>query len=228
MSDVLARSARLRENMTLENLFHIICSSGDQVAARYLEGDEERQITYAEYEQKAYAIAAFLRNRIGVVPQKAQLFKGTIRENLLWGRKDATDEELYEALAIAQAEGFVREKGGLDAPVEQGGKNFSGGQKQRLTVARALVRKPEILILDDSSSALDYATDSALRKEIKKLQTTVIIVSQRASSVKDADKIIVLEDGKAVDMGKHEGLMQTSEVYREIYYSQYETGEVTA
>ena len=170
----------------------------------------------------------FLRNRIGVVPQKAQLFKGTIRENLLWGRKDATDEELYEALAIAQAEGFVREKGGLDASVEQGGKNFSGGQKQRLTVARALVRKPEILILDDSSSALDYATDSALRKEIKKLQTTVIIVSQRASSVKDADKIIVLEDGKAVDMGKHEGLMQTSEVYREIYYSQYETGEVTA
>ena len=170
----------------------------------------------------------FLRNRIGVVPQKAQLFKGTIRENLLWGRKDATDEELYEALAMAQAEGFVREKGGLDAPVEQGGKNFSGGQKQRLTVARALVRKPEILILDDSSSALDYATDSALRKEIKKLQTTVIIVSQRASSVKDADKIIVLEDGKAVDMGKHEGLMQTSEVYREIYYSQYENGEVTA
>lgn len=166
-------------------------------------------------------LQAFLRERIGVVPQKAKLFKGTIRENLLWGRADATDEELMAAARIAQAEDFILEKGGLDAPVEQGGKNFSGGQKQRLTVARALVRNPEILILDDSSSALDYATDAALRKEIRGLKTTVFVVSQRASSVCDADKIIVLDDGKAVGIGTHEQLMETCEVYREIYFSQY-------
>jgi ABC-type multidrug transport system fused ATPase/permease subunit len=165
---------------------------------------------------------AFLRNHIGVVPQKAMLFKGSIRENLLWGKKDATDEELWQALRIAQAEEVVTEKGGLDAPVEQGGKNFSGGQKQRLTIARALVRKPEILILDDSSSALDYATDAELRHAIKQLQTTVVIVSQRASSVRDADKIVVLDDGEAVGIGTHAELMQCCEVYQEIYHSQYE------
>ncbi|MBQ7323455.1 MAG: ABC transporter ATP-binding protein [Clostridia bacterium] len=171
----------------------------------------------------------FLRRRIGVVPQKAQLFQGTVRENLLWGKDDASDEELYRALEIAQAADFIREKGGLDVPVAQGGKNFSGGQKQRLTIARALVCNPEILILDDSSSALDYATDAALRKGIRSLDTTVVIVSQRASSVKDADKIIVLDDGKAVDIGTHEELLKTSDVYREIYRSQYELdGEVSA
>ncbi len=163
-----------------------------------------------------------LRKRIGVVPQKAMLFKGTIRENLLWGKATATDEELMAAVRIAQAEDVVLDKGGLDAMIEQGGKNLSGGQKQRLTIARALVRNPEILILDDSSSALDYATDAALRKEIKKLETTVFIVSQRASSVRDADKIIVLDDGEKVGMGTHEELMNFCEVYKEIYFSQYE------
>ena len=167
----------------------------------------------------------FLRQRIGIVPQKAMLFKGTIRENLLWGKADATDEELWFALRCAQAADFVEEKGGLDGAVEQGGKNFSGGQKQRLTIARALVRKPEILILDDSSSALDYATDAALRKEIKGLHTTLVIVSQRASSVRDADNIVVLDDGVAVGMGTHAQLMEACEVYREIYYSQYENTE---
>ena len=172
-------------------------------------------------------LQSYLREKIGIVPQKAALFKGTIRENLLWGRADATDEELYAALKVAQAEEFVREKGGLDAPVVQGGKNFSGGQKQRLTIARAIVRKPEILILDDSSSALDYATDAALRKEIKALKTTTFILSQRTSSVKDADKIIVLDDGKAVGMGTHRELISSCEVYREIYRSQYgEEGQV--
>ena len=177
---------------------------------------------------RSAGLQGFLRERIGVVPQKAKLFKGTIRENLLWGRADATDEELMAAAKIAQADEFILEKGGLDAPVEQGGKNFSGGQKQRLTVARALVRNPEILILDDSSSALDYATDAALRKEIRGLKTTVFVVSQRASSVRDADKIIVLDEGKAVGIGSHEQLMQTCEVYREIYFSQYGEEEVGA
>ena len=167
----------------------------------------------------------YLRERIGVVPQKAQLFKGTIRENLLWGRADATDEELMAAARLAQAEDVIVGKGGLDAPVEQGGKNFSGGQKQRLTIARALVRNPEILILDDSSSALDYATDAALRKDIKGLNTTTFIVAQRTSSVRDADKIIVLDDGKAVGIGTHDELMNTCEVYREIYFSQYKDEE---
>ena len=167
-------------------------------------------------------LQGYLRERIGVVPQKAKLFKGTVKENLLWGRSDATDEELWTALKIAQAADFVAEKGGLDAPVEQGGKNFSGGQKQRLTIARALVRKPEILILDDSSSALDYATDATLRGEIKKLNTTTFVVSQRTSSVRDADKIIVLDEGKAVGIGTHDELMNACEVYREIYFSQYQ------
>jgi ABC-type multidrug transport system fused ATPase/permease subunit len=183
------------------------------------------KVSIAGKDVRAESLQAYLREKIGVVPQKAQLFKGTIRENLLWGRADATDEELMRAARLAQAEEFIIEKGGLDAPVEQGGKNFSGGQKQRLTIARALVRQPEILILDDSSSALDYATDAALRKGISTLDTTVIIVSQRASSVINADKIIVLDDGKAVGMGTHEELMQSSEVYREIYFSQYGEGE---
>ena len=171
---------------------------------------------------RSKGLQSYLRERIGVVPQKAKLFKGTIRENLLWGRADATDEELFTALKIAQAEEFVKEKGGLDAPVEQGGKNFSGGQKQRLTIARALVRDPDILILDDSSSALDYATDAALRSAVRGLKTTVFIVSQRTSSVRDADQIIVLDDGKAVGIGTHDELMNTCEVYREIYFSQYQ------
>ncbi|MBR2442128.1 MAG: ABC transporter ATP-binding protein [Clostridia bacterium] len=178
---------------------------------------------------RSASLQPYLREKIGVVPQKAQLFKGTIRENLLWGRADASDEELMQAARLAQAEDFILEKGGLDAPVEQGGKNFSGGQKQRLTIARALARNPEILILDDSSSALDYATDAALRKGISALDTTVFIVSQRASSVLNADKIIVLDDGKAVGMGTHAELMKSCEVYREIYFSQYEKdGEVDA
>lgn len=177
---------------------------------------------------KNASVQNYLREKIGVVPQKAQLFKGTIRENLLWGRADATDEELWAAAKIAQADEFIRQKGGLDTPVEQGGKNFSGGQKQRLTVARALVRDPDILILDDSSSALDYATDAEMRRGIRELDTTVVIVSQRASSVREADKILVLDEGEAVGMGTHEALMQSCEVYREIYFSQYEKEEVNA
>ena len=171
------------------------------------------------------SMQTYLREKIGVVPQKAVLFKGTIRENLLWGKADATEAELWGALEQAQAADFVREKGGLDCAVEQGGKNFSGGQKQRLTIARALVRNPEILILDDSSSALDYATDAALRKNIRALSTTTFIVSQRASSVRDADQIIVLDDGKTVGMGTHAELMQSCSVYQEIYFSQYEKDE---
>ena len=170
----------------------------------------------------------YLRERVGIVPQKAVLFKGTVRENLLWGKGDASDEELWTALKLAQADGFIREKDGLDTIVERGGKNFSGGQKQRLTIARALVRNPEILILDDSSSALDYATDAELRQAIKTLKTTVFIVSQRASSVREADKIIVLDDGKTEAIGTHETLMQSCETYREIYFSQYEQGGETA
>ena len=162
----------------------------------------------------------YLREKVAIVPQKAVLFKGTVRENLLWGKKTATDEELWLALQRAQAAEFVQEKGGLDAPVEQGGKNFSGGQKQRLTVARALVREPEILILDDSSSALDYATDAALRAALATLDTTTFIVSQRASSVRNAHIIVTLDDGKTAGIGTHEELMQSCEVYREIYFSQ--------
>ena len=172
---------------------------------------------------KSRRLQSYLREKIGVVPQKAVLFKGTVRDNLLWGKKDASDSEMQRALQIAQAD-FLAEKQGLDTPVERGGKNFSGGQKQRLTIARAIVRNPEILILDDSSSALDYATDSALRKQLKGLQTTTFIVSQRASSVMHADKIIVLDDGKAVGVGDHETLMNECETYREIYLSQFETG----
>jgi ABC-type multidrug transport system fused ATPase/permease subunit len=175
----------------------------------------------------AKSMQNYLREKIGVVPQKAVLFKGTIKENLLWGKKDATDSELWSALEKAQAKDFVLEKGGLDAIVERGGKNFSGGQKQRLTVARALVKNPEILILDDASSALDYATDSALRAQIKGNGATTFIVSQRASSVMHADKIVVLDDGKAVAIDTHENLLKSSEIYREIYFSQFEKKEET-
>lgn len=165
-----------------------------------------------------------LRQMVGIVMQKAVLFQGTIRENLRWGKEDATEEELYQALETAQAREVVEGKDGkLDAPVEQGGKNFSGGQRQRLTIARALVRKPEILILDDSASALDYATDARLRKAIREMDgnPTVFIVSQRTSSIQHADKIIVLDDGEMTGIGTHEQLLENCEVYREIYESQY-------
>ncbi len=165
-----------------------------------------------------------LRMRIGVVPQKAVLFKGTIRSNLLWGNPDATDEELWAALETAQAKEVVEGKQGmLDAQVTQNGKNFSGGQRQRLTIARALVRKPDILILDDSASALDYATDARLRTALGQIggATTTFIVSQRTSSIMHADQIIVLDDGEMVGLGTHETLLENCTVYREIYYSQY-------
>lgn len=165
-----------------------------------------------------------LRHGIGVVPQKAVLFHGTIRENLLWGNPEATDHQLWEALELAQAAEVVKSKEGqLDAQVSQGGRNFSGGQRQRLTIARALVRKPAILILDDSSSALDYATDAALRRSIRSMENppTTFIVSQRAAPLRFADCILVLEDGCLVGQGTHEELMETCPVYQEIYYSQF-------
>ncbi len=168
-----------------------------------------------------------LRARVGIVLQKSVLFEGTIRSNLCWGKEDASDEEMWQALRIAQAVDIVKGKEGeLDAVVEQGGRNFSGGQKQRLSIARALARKPEILILDDSASALDYATDAALRKAIREELEgmTLVIVSQRAASVRNADRIVVLDDGETVGMGTHEELMGNCEVYREIYESQYGKG----
>lgn len=165
-----------------------------------------------------------LRMQIGIVPQKAVLFKGSIRENLLWGNENATDEELWQALETAQAADFVKEKNGqLDYKITQGGKNLSGGQRQRMTIARALVRKPSILILDDSASALDYATDARLRMAIKELDSdmTVFIVSQRAASIMHADEIIVLDDGEMVGKGTHSELLENNAVYQEIYYSQF-------
>ena len=165
-----------------------------------------------------------LRERIGIVPQKAVLFHGTIRDNIRWGKNDATDDEINEALTIAQAKEIVDGKeNGLDTVVAQGGKNFSGGQKQRLTIARALVRKPEILILDDSASALDYLTDKRLRDAIASLDNppTTIIVSQRTASVMNCDKIVVLDDGHVVGIGNHDNLLKHCEAYREIYESQY-------
>lgn len=164
-----------------------------------------------------------LRNKIGFVLQKAVLFKGTVRENLKWGNANATDEEMLDALDKAQVLQTVLEKGGLDTKISQNGGNLSGGQKQRLSVARALVRKPEILVLDDNSSALDFATEAAMRKEILKLdyKPTVFIVSQRASSVMFADLILVLDDGECVGAGKHDELLENCEVYREIYESQF-------
>ena len=169
-----------------------------------------------------------LRGRVAVVMQKAQLFGGTIRSNLLWGNKNAADTDLWAALETAQAADFVRAKPlGLDEPVEQGGRNLSGGQKQRLTIARALVGKPEILILDDSASALDYATDAALRKALAALpgDLTVFIVSQRAASLQHADQIIVLDDGRMVGLGRHADLLKTCPVYEEIYASQFKKGD---
>lgn len=171
---------------------------------------------------------AELRARIGVVPQKAELFKGTVRSNLCFGVENLPDDQLWAALEAAQAADFVREKdGGLDAPVEQKGRNLSGGQKQRLTIARALVGNPEILILDDSASALDFATDARLRKALRELSgdPTVFIISQRTSSIKAADLIIVLDEGQAVGMGTHEELLSSCEVYREIHESQFKGGE---
>ncbi len=165
-----------------------------------------------------------LREKIGVVPQKAVLFKGSIRENMRWGNSEASDEEIWEALSISQAKEFVDTKDGkLDFMIEQGGRNLSGGQRQRLTIARALVRRPKILILDDSASALDYATDAALRKAIagNPWEMTVFIVSQRAASIQHADKIVVLDDGRIVGIGCHEELLKGCEVYQEIYYSQF-------
>ncbi len=172
-----------------------------------------------------------LRDKIGIVMQKAVLFKGTIRDNLLWGNENADDGELWDALRTAQAEEFVlQKKDGLDERIEQEGRNLSGGQKQRLSIARALVKKPEILILDDSASALDYATDAALRKSIREMpgETTVFIVSQRASSLLHADLIIVLDDGEVAGMGTHKELLENCEVYQEIYYSQFERSEEEA
>ena len=165
-----------------------------------------------------------LRRRIGIVPQKSVLFQGTIRSNLLWGNQNATDEELWDALEIAQAREVVKGKAGeLESEVAQGGTNFSGGQRQRLAIARALVRKPAILILDDSASALDYATDANLRMAIRSMEAapTTFIVSQRAASVRYADKILVLDDGELVGIGTHEDLLESCDVYQEIYYSQF-------
>lgn len=164
-----------------------------------------------------------LRNRIGVVPQKAVLFKGTIRDNLRWGNPDATDDQLLEAVQTAQAGEVLAQKGGLDFELEQGGKNLSGGQKQRFTIARALVKHPKILILDDSASALDFATDAALRKAIREMpgNPTVFIVSQRTSSLQHADQILVLEDGAVVGAGTHTQLLESCPVYQEIYQSQF-------
>lgn len=169
-----------------------------------------------------------LRDKIGIVPQKAVLFAGTVRSNLAWGKEDATEEEMQQALSVAQAAEVVDKKDGkLDAEVEQGGKNFSGGQKQRLTIARALVKQPEILIMDDSSSALDYATDAKLRQAIHNMpnRPTVFIVSQRAASIMYADKIIVLDDGTVAGAGTHEELLKDCSVYQEIYYSQFKRTE---
>ena len=172
---------------------------------------------------------ADLRARVGMVPQQAVLFRGTIRENMRWGNPEATDEDIWRALAIAQAKDFVKEReGGLDALIEQGGRNLSGGQRQRLTIARALVREAQILILDDSASALDFATDARLRAAIHRETkgATVFIVSQRASTIRRADKIVVLDDGHVAGIGKHEELFENCPVYREICLSQLSESEV--
>lgn len=171
-----------------------------------------------------------LREHIGVVPQKAVLFKGTLRDNMKWGKADATDEEIAKAIETAQAAKVVADKGGLDAEIEAGGRNLSGGQRQRLTIARALVKKPDILILDDSASALDFATDAALRRALREDtgDATVFIVSQRTSSLLFADKIIVLDDGEAVAIGSHEALLKSCSLYREIYETQFQKGGESA
>ncbi len=189
------------------------CSSGEVL----IDGEDSRSLDIRD-----------LRMRCGVVPQKAVLFKGTLRDNLLWGNSSATDEEMLEALRLAEAGDVLEKLGGLDAPVEQYGRNLSGGQRQRVTVARALVRRPEILILDDSGSALDYATDSRLRSSLSSLDynPTTFIISQRTSSVMNADLIIVLEDGEVVGAGNHGGLYDSCPVYREIHDVQFGEGGV--
>ena len=181
------------------------------------------RVTIAGKNIKEYPPEA-LRANIGIVPQKAVLFKGSLRENLEWGKAGASEEELYKALSIAQAEDFVREKGdGLSLPVLAGGKNFSGGQKQRLCIARALVRRPEILIMDDSFSALDFATEARLRKALREEtgEMTVFLVSQRISTVQNADRIVVLHDGEVAGIGSHRQLLDSCELYREICESQF-------
>ena len=170
-----------------------------------------------------------LREKVGMVPQHAVLFKGTVRENMRWGKSDATDEEIWEALKIAQAKEFVENRpGGLDSQISQGGANLSGGQRQRLTIARALVGQPEILIMDDSASALDFATDAALRQAIKEKTKgmTVFLVSQRAASIRQADRILVLDDGRLVGSGTHLELLENCPVYEEICLSQLSEQEV--
>ena len=172
-----------------------------------------------------------LREKIGFVPQKAALFRGTLRDNMRWGKKEASDEEIYEALKTAQALDFVEQKGeDLDFMIQQNGRNLSGGQKQRLTIARALVRKPSVLILDDSASALDFATDARLRKEIARRtdQMTVFIVSQRVSAVKNADQILVMDNGRVSGKGTHRDLLNSCHIYREICESQMTREEVEA
>jgi ABC-type multidrug transport system fused ATPase/permease subunit len=169
----------------------------------------------------------FLTRSVSIVPQKANLLSGTIRDNLTWRKKDATDEEILEAAKIAQAIDVIDKKGGLDGKIEADGRNLSGGQRQRLTIARALVGEPDILILDDSASALDYATDAKLRAALTEIKgkTTLFIVSQRAASVIDADKIIVMDDGMISAIGTHAELLENNDVYREIYESQFEEVE---
>lgn len=201
-------------------------SSLIQLIPRFYEATEGSVRVFGA-EVRSYEPAA-LRGRIGIVPQKAELFRGTIRSNLQWGKKDADDAALWQALEDARAADFVREKEGqLDAPVEQKGRNFSGGQRQRLTIARALVGQPEILILDDSASALDYATDARLREALRRLpyHPTIFFISQRTASLRACDQILVLEDGRLVGMGTHETLLRDCPVYREIHESQYKGGE---
>ena len=183
-------------------------------------------VTSGSVEVNGNDVRSYTKNTISslvtVVPQKAQLFKGTIRSNMLLGNENAPDETLWTSLETAQAKEIVEKKGGLDAEVEQNGRNFSGGQKQRLTIARALTKGGEILILDDSSSALDFKTDADLRKAVKAINgVTKFIVSQRISSVKNADMILVLDKGRLVGKGKHEELLESNEIYRDIYYSQF-------
>ncbi len=199
------------------SLVHLIPRFYDATAGEVLINGENVK----SYERKA------LLNKIGIVMQKAVLFKGDIASNIKWGNKEASEEDINEAVALAQGSEVVAQKGGLEGKIEQGGRNLSGGQRQRMSIARALVKKPEILILDDSTSALDFATDAKLRMAIRNLdyKPTVFIVSQRASSIQYADQIIVLDDGKMVGKGTHETLLEECEVYREIYYSQFKKEE---
>ena len=185
----------------------------------------EGEIIYKGYPLSSYSLEE-IRTNIGLVPQKAVLFEGTIRSNLLWGKKDASEEEIQKALEISQSEDVIKHKAkGLDEPVEQNGRNFSGGQKQRLTIARALVKNPEILILDDSSSALDFKTDKDLRMKLKEIENmTIFLISQRTSSLTNCDKILVLDHGELVAQGTHEELLKNNEIYREVYNSQVKGG----